>query len=313
MANVKITELPDIEEVSGADVLPIVDVSGSVTSKVTFTDLRTAVLDGVSGAEEWSEHAATQDVDMDGNKITGLGAPTDAADAATKQYVDTASSAVPTKIENGTSRIVITSANGDIEIYRAGTRVAFFWSGGGGQLIFGGPNGASLTLPETTGGHASIRSGGYQSAMTSTSYLQFPSGVASYMHGIHIAKAASDGLASRDPVAWTPSWSGALNVDSVTHVEASVQVINDYVDVEGSLTVTPDAAGVTVVTASIGVAFAHPAVDKDGQASAGVPGVAVQPAGCRASSAGAIQVAFEAASDEEHTVSFRVRYLKATP
>lgn len=227
--------------------------------------------------------------------------------------VESEAGGVPTKIENGTSRVEIASANGDIEIYRAGTRVGFFWGDSGGRVIIGGPNGARLTLPEASSAHALATSGGYQSALTSTCYLQLPSGVTSYMHGIYLAKAAADDIAALAPVPWTPSWSGVVNVDSVTHVEASVQVINDYVDVEGSLTVTPDAAGVTVVTASIGVAFAYPAVDKDGQASAGVPGVAVQPAGCRVSTDGTVSVAFDAASNAEHTVSFRVRYLKATP
>lgn len=39
---------------------------------------------------EWSEYPATQDVDLDDNKITGLADPVDAQDAATKIYVDTA-------------------------------------------------------------------------------------------------------------------------------------------------------------------------------------------------------------------------------
>lgn len=299
-------------DMDGHDVVGLPTYSGSsppadLSAAASFATLANAMTETVA---VWATAPASQDVDMDGHKITGLGAPVASDDAATKQYVDTASSVVPTKIQNGTSRVEIASANGDIEIYRAGTRVGFFWSDSGGRVILGGSNGARLTLPEGTSAHALMTSGGYQSALTSTGYLQLPSGVTSYMHGIHLAKSAADGLASRDPVAWTPSWSGALNVDSVSHVEASVQEIGDYIDVEGSLTVTPDAAGVTVVAASIGVAFAHPAVDKDGQASAGVAGVAVQSAGCRVSTDGTVSVAFEAASNAEHTVSFRCRYRK---
>ena len=55
-------------------------------------------VDARPGAEKWSEHAATQDVDLDGHKITGLGEPTDAADAATKGYVD---GAAPDRIKGG--------------------------------------------------------------------------------------------------------------------------------------------------------------------------------------------------------------------
>lgn len=256
----------------------------------------------------WATAQASQDVDMDGHKITGLGAPSASDDAATKQYVDTVAGAAPTKIENGTSKVEIPSSGGDVVVTVSGQAIATFSYNG--QTIIGSPFGGRLYLPADSG-HLKVRSGGYTSDCTSAGYLQLPSGVASYMHGIHLAKSAADGLAARDPVAWTPSWSGALNVDSVSHVEASVQEIGDYIDVEGSLTVTPDAAGVAVVTASIGVAFAHPAVDKDGQASAGVAGVAVQSAGCRVSTDGTVAVAFDAASNAEHTVSFRVRYRKA--
>lgn len=255
----------------------------------------------------WATAPASQDVDMDGHKITGLGAPTDAADAATKQYVDTVAGAAPTKIENGTSKVEIASSGGNAVVTVSGQSIATFSLNN--QTIIGSSFGGRLILPADSG-HSQIRSGGFTSNFTSLGYEALPSGVTSYMHGVHLAKAASDGLASRDPVAWTPSWSGVLNVDSVSHVEASVQEVGDYIDVEGSLTVTPDAAGVTVVAASIGVAFAHPAVDKDGQASAGVSGVAVQSAGCRVSTDGTVSVAFEAASNAEHTVSFRVRYRK---
>lgn len=68
-------------------------------------------VDARPGAEEWSEHAATQDVDLDGHKLTGLGEPTDAADAANKDYVDSkvaAWSALPasTNIDANGKRIV---------------------------------------------------------------------------------------------------------------------------------------------------------------------------------------------------------------
>lgn len=255
----------------------------------------------------WASYKASEDVDMDGHKITGLGAPSASDDAATKQYVDTVAGAAPTKIENGTSKVEIPSSGGDAVVTVSSQAIATFSFNN--QTIIGSSFGGRLYLPADSG-HSQIRSGGFTSNFTSVGYLQLPSGVTSYMHGIHLAKSAADGLASRDPVAWTPSWSGVLNVDSVSHVEASVQEIGDYIDVEGSLTVTPDAAGITVVAASIGVAFAHPAVDKDGQASAGVAGVSVQSAGCRVSTDGTVSVAFEAASNAEHTVSFRCRYRK---
>jgi len=54
----------------------------------TVGDVKDYVAAQIGGAEDWAEHPATQDVDMDGNKITDLGAPTGAADAATKGYVD---------------------------------------------------------------------------------------------------------------------------------------------------------------------------------------------------------------------------------
>lgn len=257
---------------------------------------------------QWASYKASQDVDMDGHKLTGLGAPTDAADAATKQYVDTASSVVPTKIQNGTSRVEIASANGDIEIYRAGTRVAFFWSGNGGQVIFGGPNGATLTLPETASGHASVRSGGFQSAMTSTSYLQFPSGVTSYMHGVHLAKSAADDIAAAKPRAETLSWSGVTNVDSVSHVEASIKEEGGYVDIDAAVLVTPVAAGITRASAVLsGLA---PQTPRAGTASAS-DNATVAPASCGAVPSGGdaeLTVMFDAQSTDPHTVSVRIRY-----
>lgn len=63
-------------------------ILGDGLKLTTNLALRTHRLDVEGGADEWSEHPATQDVDLDGFKITGLGEPTDASDAATKAYVD---------------------------------------------------------------------------------------------------------------------------------------------------------------------------------------------------------------------------------
>lgn len=57
----------------------------------SIISLEEAISNIQPGGQEWSEHPATQDVDLDGHKITGLGEPTDASDAATKAYVDSQS------------------------------------------------------------------------------------------------------------------------------------------------------------------------------------------------------------------------------
>lgn len=67
-------------------------ILGDGLKLTTNLALRTHRLDvegeGGGDASLWAEYPAVDDVNMDGHKITGLGEPTDASDAATKGYVD---------------------------------------------------------------------------------------------------------------------------------------------------------------------------------------------------------------------------------
>jgi len=86
------------------------------------------------------------------------------------------------------------------------------------------------------------------------------------------------------PLAWSaPAWTGAVNVTGTpTHVEASYTDEGDYIDVEGAFIATPTASSVAcIVSESIGVAFAHPDVDKPGFASAADSSNVLALAGCQ--------------------------------
>src|SRR5690606_14087139 len=142
-----------------------------LSAAASFATVANVMTDAIAA---WATAPAAQDVDMDGNKITGLGAPTDAADAATKQYVDTVAGAAPTKIENGTSKVEISTSGGNAVVTVSSQVVATFSFNG--QTIIGSSFGGRLLLPEDSSGHSQIRSGGFTSNFTSAGYLQLPSG-----------------------------------------------------------------------------------------------------------------------------------------
>lgn len=108
------------------------------SAKGTTTVGAIAALAGGGGSEDWSEHPATQDVDMDGHRITGMTDPVDLGDAATKEYVDTAiGSYVPpvadrlesideydaTVVADGTGGVVHTAVEGPDFIAESFTQV----------------------------------------------------------------------------------------------------------------------------------------------------------------------------------------------
>lgn len=294
-------------DMDGHDVVGLPTYSGSsppadLSAAASFATLANAMTEAIAA---WATAPASQDVDMDGHKITGLGAPSASDDAATKQYVDTVAGAAPTKIENGTSKVEIPSSGGDVVVTVSGQVIATFSYNG--QTIIGSPFGGRLYLPADSG-HLKVRSGGYTSDCTSAGYLQFPSGVASYMHGIHIAKSAADDIAAAKPRAETLSWSGVTNVDSVSHVEASIKEEGGYVDIDAVVLVTPVATGITRAEAILsGLA---PKIPRAGTASAS-DNVTVAPAACGAVPSGgdaALTVTFDAQSTDSHMVSVRIRY-----
>src|SRR5690606_2292738 len=137
-----------------------------------------------------------------------------------------------------------------------------------------------------------IRSGGFTSNFTSVGYAALPSGVASYMHGIYLAKSAADDIAAAKPRSETLSWSGVTNVASVSHVEASIKEEGGFVDIDAAVLVTPVAAGITRAEAILsGLA---PTIPRAGTASAS-DNATVAPASCGAVPSG---------GDAELTVMF---------
>jgi hypothetical protein len=83
MSNKKISELSEIVSLSANDVLPIVDSSepSAETKKVTVDLLTGHLLPRAGGV-------MTGPIDMGGNKVLDVGAPTLSGDAANKAYVD---------------------------------------------------------------------------------------------------------------------------------------------------------------------------------------------------------------------------------
>lgn len=275
MAEKNIGELPELTELDDLDQLVARSVGDVVTGRISIATLR-AAMGGGSG--DWSTHPATQDVDLDGHKLTGLGAPTEEDDAATKGYVD---GAAPAKIELAGS-IVEILPNGDIEIRHGATKVAEV-------VMVGSPNEPVFRLlaPHTSypghfyikpGGDASLSVGGGWSGftfgykgdsilrshngnfpITSNEYRVLPSGVFSIVHGIHLAKQAYDRRA--DLEWWTPSWTPVENVDSVSNVECQYTRTHraaggSLVTLEGTIEVTPDASGQCSVQVNLPVARA---------------------------------------------------------
>jgi len=79
-------------DMDGHDVVGLPAYSGSsppadLSAAASFATVANAMTDAIAA---WATAPAAQDVDMDGHKITNLGAPSASDDAATKQYVDTA-------------------------------------------------------------------------------------------------------------------------------------------------------------------------------------------------------------------------------
>lgn len=233
-------------------------------------------VDARPGAEEWSEHAAIQDVDLDGHKITGLGEPTDAADAATKGYVDAVS---PTKIERsfawGRSVAEVTD-DGDIDlsIYRTGQteplrRVRVSRGSGTDDIIL--TNRAGMGANDW---HSTLRLGssptpafvfemgppGYSDSggfRFSHGRLRLKEGTSPEIEVGTIAKQAYDRRA--DLEWWEPVWTPVANVDSVSNVECSYTRTyraagGSLVTLEGTIEVTPDAAGQCAVQVDLPIA-----------------------------------------------------------
>lgn len=255
---VSIGDLPIATELDDNDELLLRDASAALpenaTARLSIATLRAAM---GGGADDWSEHPATQDVDLDGHKITGLGEPTDAADAATKGYVDAVS---PTKIERSFAwgrAVAEVTDDGNIElaVYLTGEteplrRVRVPRGNTGGAISMMNRSGmhvdawvnllevASTTAPgfsyalsggpsagSNNRGSVSFSVGRWRFAeqngsavyLGSNNYYTLPSGVSSIKHGVHLAKQAYDRRAELEW--WAPTWTPVSNVDSVTNVE----------------------------------------------------------------------------------------------
>lgn len=227
-------------------------------------------VDARPGAEKWSEHAATQDVDLDGHKLTGLGEPTEEDDAATKGYVD---GAAPAKIELAGSRVEVLP-NGNIEIWRDGQRrlriettnvdpsitlsttngssTTALRSGGSEAEIYAG-NSTRIGVEVWNGGRVYLYSGGTRYFLAVNGDA-LPAGVDS------VVQAARRAYERRADVEWwEPTWTPVINVDSVSNVECSYTRTyraagGSLVTLEGTIEVTPEAAGQCAVQVDLPIA-----------------------------------------------------------
>lgn len=233
-------------------------------------------VDARPGAEEWSEHAATQDVDLDGHKITGLGEPTDASDAATKGYVD---GAAPAKIERsfawGRSVAEVTDdGNIELSVYLTGQteplrRVRVPLGSGTNDIVLTNRAGMGALAWNSTLRLGASPTPAFEFVMGPPGYAD--SGGFRFSHGRlylrqgtdpefelgTIAKQAYDRLA--DVEWWDPVWTPESNVDSASNVECSYTRVyraagGSLVTLEGTIEVTPDAAGQCAVQVDLPIA-----------------------------------------------------------
>lgn len=283
-------------------------------------------VDARPGAEAWSEHAAIQDVDLDGHKLTGLGEPTVAADAATKGYVD---GAAPAKIELAGSRVEVLP-NGNIEIWRDGQRrlrientnvdpsitlstthgssTTALRSGGSAAEIYAG-NSTRIGVETWNGGRVYLYSGGskYFFAVNGDA---LPAGVDS------VVQAARRAYERRADVEWwDPVWTPVSNVDSVSNVECSYTRTyraagGSLVTLEGTIEVTPEGAGLAGMTCALPVPIATPypaAIVGQVGGRLGLAGVTIQDVG----GAPVVAIEFEAEDEFAVTMGFRISYRAA--
>lgn len=233
-------------------------------------------VDARPGADAWSEHPATQDVDLDGFKITGLGAPTEEDDAATKGYVD---SAAPAKIERtfswGRSVAEVTDdGNVDLAVYLTGQanplrRVRVPRGSSTGDIVLTNRTGMGANDWNSTLRLGASPTPAFEFVMGPPGYAD--SGGFRFSHGRlylrqgtdpefelgTIAKQAHDRLPELEW--WDPTWTPVENVDSVVNVECSYTRTyraagGSLVTLEGTITVTPDAAGQCAVQVNLPVA-----------------------------------------------------------
>lgn len=279
-------------------------------------------VDARPGAEEWSEHAATQDVDLDGHKLTGLGEPTDAADAATKAYVD-AQAGPPDRIESP-SGAAFAEATDD-----------FMGMGFPGSSMVAESNGVSA-LVATFPGHAAVWAGPEEGYIGGAGFdaTYNPASDAyklrSYGAPLEIEEPAESNHAATkgyvdskvasmpappDLEWWEPTWTAIENVDSVTNVECSYTRTyraagGSLVTLEGTITVESLAAGECAATAPVPVPVAGDPTVMGVASVLGPGGTAL----CDAQLVGdgsILAIGFAAEGDDVHTIAFRLSYRAA--
>lgn len=206
----------------------------------------------------------TADIPWGGYKITGLGDPTSAQDAATKTYVDTnfqpldsdlTALAAVTDVSHLTDIGGLTLANGDI----------FYVSGGAITNLAKGTDGQYLSLSSGLPAWADVASltvsgsaiqkgdgaGGLEAAVSGTDYAPATSGTAILKGdgsgGFAAASAGSDYLASEtDPIVGAVN--GIVKADGAGNISAAVAG-TDYITSAGySLISTTDVSSGTPAT-----------------------------------------------------------------
>lgn len=187
-------------------------------------------------------------------------------------------------------------------------------SGGGGV---GGTYRGNVTLSH--GRWSFGERGGSAVYLGSEGYYALPSGVSSIKHGIHLAKEAYDTLASMPAPPelewWEPVWTPVANVDSVSNVEC--QYTRTYraaggslVTLEGTIEVTPEAAGQCAVQANLPIAR-----DGSGLLAGTAMAMEVTPPGhvVAVASVGSttLTLGFDAEGVDPYLVGFRASYRAA--
>lgn len=164
MADVKFTDLPSATEAGDADVFPFVDTTADETKKITLADLR----DAIGGGDV--TNPLTADLDADGHRITGLGAPVDSGDAAriddVRTMAEASSAATSITLEpshvgkclttTAATGVTVTVPEDDIEV----GALIYLCQGGAGQITVA-PENVNVTVASS----ASLKSSGQHAMM----------------------------------------------------------------------------------------------------------------------------------------------------
>ena len=126
--------------------------------------------------------------------------------------------------------------------------------------VSGGPSGGASSrggISFNQGVWRFTERNGAEAPLGSEGYYALPSGVSSIKHGVHLAKQAYDRRA--DLEWWEPVWTSVANVDSVSNVECSYTRTyraagGSLVTLEGTIEVTPEAAGQCAVQVDLPIA-----------------------------------------------------------